>query len=315
MVESIAQLGAVAVLADERFAGKLPLFGGVDGARFRRQVGPGRHPRARGRAGPHVGPGRQGPRLGPVGGELACEADLLFVLVDAPGLSDGRIVERANARQRRCRGPTIGGVSDPVCYEGSSAFLRWWPRGLVLLATVVLVDRVAQVDPVDDAVRGRRLPPQPLGAVALRDRPRTGSRSRSRSGGSSSCPRTRTSIRLEYVGAFALVGRHRWFGYPLSRALRVRARPARRACATPSPGSATTSWPDSATAWPTTFGGRSATETVVNSPLTEADQAGEMMRQPLWPPKPNEFDRVGPGVHGRASVTMSMGASSGSGSP
>ena len=40
-----------------------------------------------------------------------------------------------------------------------------------------------------------------------------------------------------------------------------------------------------------------------------------MMRQPLWPPKPNEFDRVGPGVHGRASVTMSMAASSGSGSP
>ena len=29
-------------------------------------------------------------------------------------------------------------------------------------------------------------------------------------------PRETTSIRLEYVGAFALVGRHRWFGYPLS---------------------------------------------------------------------------------------------------
>jgi len=36
MVEAIAQLGAVAVLADERFRGKLPLFGGVDGVRFRR---------------------------------------------------------------------------------------------------------------------------------------------------------------------------------------------------------------------------------------------------------------------------------------
>src|SRR5207244_4621983 len=41
MVESIAQLGAVAVLCDERFAGKLPLFGGIDSARFRRQVVPG----------------------------------------------------------------------------------------------------------------------------------------------------------------------------------------------------------------------------------------------------------------------------------
>ena len=41
MVEAIAQLGAVAVLQDPRFAGKLPLFGGIDSARFRRQVGPG----------------------------------------------------------------------------------------------------------------------------------------------------------------------------------------------------------------------------------------------------------------------------------
>ena len=41
MCEAIAQMGAIAVLTDERFAGKLPLFGGLDGARFRRQVGPG----------------------------------------------------------------------------------------------------------------------------------------------------------------------------------------------------------------------------------------------------------------------------------
>src|SRR5579872_7475812 len=41
MVEAIAQLGAAAVLADARFAGKLPLFGGVEKARFRRQVTPG----------------------------------------------------------------------------------------------------------------------------------------------------------------------------------------------------------------------------------------------------------------------------------
>src|SRR5687768_7219717 len=41
MVEALAQLGACAVLADDRFAGKLPLFGGIDSARFRRQDGPG----------------------------------------------------------------------------------------------------------------------------------------------------------------------------------------------------------------------------------------------------------------------------------
>src|SRR5688500_20062640 len=41
MCEAIAQVGAIAVLTDDRFAGKLPLFGGLDGARFRRQVVPG----------------------------------------------------------------------------------------------------------------------------------------------------------------------------------------------------------------------------------------------------------------------------------
>ena len=41
MCEAIAQLGAVALLSDDRYAGRLPLFGGLDKARFRRQVGPG----------------------------------------------------------------------------------------------------------------------------------------------------------------------------------------------------------------------------------------------------------------------------------
>ena len=35
MCEAIAQVGAIAVLTDARFAGKLPLFGGLDSARFR----------------------------------------------------------------------------------------------------------------------------------------------------------------------------------------------------------------------------------------------------------------------------------------
>lgn len=83
MVEAIAQLGAVAVLEDERFAGKLPLFGGVDSARFRRQVGPGdvldleiTMGRLSARAG-------KGSGSASVNGELACQADLLFVVVDA----------------------------------------------------------------------------------------------------------------------------------------------------------------------------------------------------------------------------------------
>ncbi|HEV7523536.1 MAG TPA: 3-hydroxyacyl-ACP dehydratase FabZ [Acidimicrobiia bacterium] len=40
-LESLAQAGAIAVLADPRFAHKLPLFGGVEEVRFRRLVKPG----------------------------------------------------------------------------------------------------------------------------------------------------------------------------------------------------------------------------------------------------------------------------------
>ena len=83
MVESIAQLGAVAVLSDERFAGKLPLFGGIDSARFRRQVVPGETLDL------EVELGRMSARAGKgsgralVDGQVACEAGLLFVIADA----------------------------------------------------------------------------------------------------------------------------------------------------------------------------------------------------------------------------------------
>ena len=40
-LEALAQAGAIAVLSDERYAGKLPLFGGVEDVRFRRIVRPG----------------------------------------------------------------------------------------------------------------------------------------------------------------------------------------------------------------------------------------------------------------------------------
>ncbi|CAN5635306.1 3-hydroxyacyl-ACP dehydratase FabZ [soil metagenome] len=40
-LEALAQAGAVALLTDERFAGCIPLFGGVEDVRFRRGVEPG----------------------------------------------------------------------------------------------------------------------------------------------------------------------------------------------------------------------------------------------------------------------------------
>ena len=82
MVEAIAQLGAIAVLADSRFAGKLPLFGGLDRARFRRQVSPGDTLELTVELGRMSARAGKGHGRATVGGELACEADLLFVLVD-----------------------------------------------------------------------------------------------------------------------------------------------------------------------------------------------------------------------------------------
>ena len=84
MVEAIAQLGAYAVLSSPTTApGKLPLFGGVDGVRFRRQVVPGDTLELEVELGRMSARAGRGSGRALVNGELACAADLLFVLVDA----------------------------------------------------------------------------------------------------------------------------------------------------------------------------------------------------------------------------------------
>ncbi len=83
MCEAIAQVGAIAVLTDDRYAGKLPLFGGLDSARFRRQVVPGDELTLEvtlGRMSARAGKGSGRAR---VGDAVACTCDLLFVVVDA----------------------------------------------------------------------------------------------------------------------------------------------------------------------------------------------------------------------------------------
>lgn len=83
MAESIAQLGAIAVLTDERFAGRLPLFGGLDGARFRRQVGPGDTLELAVELGRMSARAGKGKGTASLNGQVACECELMFVLVDA----------------------------------------------------------------------------------------------------------------------------------------------------------------------------------------------------------------------------------------
>ena len=82
MLESLAQVGACGVLAEPRFQGRIPLFGGAGKVRFRRQVVPGEQLdlevellRLGSRAG-------KGHGVASVGGEMACEAELTFVIVD-----------------------------------------------------------------------------------------------------------------------------------------------------------------------------------------------------------------------------------------
>ncbi len=82
MCEAVAQLGAVAVLTDERYAGRLPLFGGLDGARFRRQVGPGDTLELSVQLERMSGRGGKGKGRASLAGKTACECELMFVIVD-----------------------------------------------------------------------------------------------------------------------------------------------------------------------------------------------------------------------------------------
>jgi 3-hydroxyacyl-[acyl-carrier-protein] dehydratase len=84
IVEALAQAGAVAVLSEEPYRGKLVLFGGIDDLRFKRVVRPGETleltcdlERVRG----PVGKGRA---RATVDGELAARGTLTFAVADPP---------------------------------------------------------------------------------------------------------------------------------------------------------------------------------------------------------------------------------------
>ena len=78
IVEAMAQVGAVAVMAKEEFRGKLALFAGIDGVRFRRQVKPGDVLRMEVELSRLKGSVGRGKGAATVNGERVCEADLMF---------------------------------------------------------------------------------------------------------------------------------------------------------------------------------------------------------------------------------------------
>ena len=88
MLEALAQLGACAVLADDRYRSKLPLFGGADKIKFRRQVVPGDRLELEvtmDRLGARAG---RGTGIARVGDETAAQASLMFVLVPGTDADD-----------------------------------------------------------------------------------------------------------------------------------------------------------------------------------------------------------------------------------
>ncbi len=84
IVEAMAQVGGVAVLASDEYKDKLALFAGIDNVRFKRQVKPGDTLRIE----VEVQKIRRGLGMGAgtatVNGELACKGDIMFALVDLP---------------------------------------------------------------------------------------------------------------------------------------------------------------------------------------------------------------------------------------
>ena len=82
IIESMAQVGAVGVMAGGEYRDRLALFAGIDGVRFRRQVLPGdvlrmevEITRLKGKVG-------RGKGRATVDGERVCEAELMFAFAD-----------------------------------------------------------------------------------------------------------------------------------------------------------------------------------------------------------------------------------------
>ena len=82
IIEAMAQVGAIGVMAGGEHRDKLALFAGIDGVRFRRQVVPGdvlrmevEIDRLKGRVG-------RGTGRATVDGERVCEAGLMFAFAD-----------------------------------------------------------------------------------------------------------------------------------------------------------------------------------------------------------------------------------------
>jgi len=83
MVEALAQTGAIAVLSQEKNRGRLALFAGIDGVRFKRIVRPGDELRLECVLVTVRGPVGRGKARATVDGELAVRGTLTFAVEEA----------------------------------------------------------------------------------------------------------------------------------------------------------------------------------------------------------------------------------------
>ena len=109
---------------------------------------------------------------------------------------------------------TLTDVVEGSSYESSSLFLRWWPKVLVAAAVLTIALRVerslewAGLFTVVAYVHGRWLPWR----FSVYD---DGLSLTFAFGRRLFVPKRNTTVRIQYAGAVALVGRARRFGYPL----------------------------------------------------------------------------------------------------
>lgn len=83
IVEALAQAGAVAALSLPENKGKLVLFAGIDGVRFKRPVVPGDTLQLEVEMTRMRGPVGKGEARATVDGALACKAELTFAIAEA----------------------------------------------------------------------------------------------------------------------------------------------------------------------------------------------------------------------------------------
>jgi len=82
IVEALAQVGAVAMLRQEEYKGRLAFFAGIDNCRFKKQVVPGDQLRLEVEITRIRGSVGKGKAIATVDGEVACETEIMFAFGD-----------------------------------------------------------------------------------------------------------------------------------------------------------------------------------------------------------------------------------------